>query len=164
VALVVLSCWLVVLVACSPGSGPTETPAAVELESSAPTPTLEEGVRMIPVETPKGTFQVWAKRVGDNPTMKVLLLHGGPGVGHEYLEPLAELLPEAGIEVPTLVIGARHDTMDPEHIRWMAEQLPNGSYLFCPDGSHLAFYDDQQVYMKGVIRFIREVDGQKSTS
>lgn len=28
----------------------------------------------------------------------------------------------ADIDVPTLVIGATHDTMDPEHSRWMSEQ------------------------------------------
>jgi proline iminopeptidase len=337
---VVLSCCLLALAACSPESGTKETPAAVEPESSAPAQVSEKGVRMIPVETPKGTFQVWTKRVGDNPTVKVLLLHGGPGVSHEYLEPLAEFLPDAGIEVylydqlgsyfsdqpddpdlwqiprfvdeveqvrqalglgpenfyllghswggilaveyalahgdalkgliisnmmasiplynryaeevlmpqmdqdalaeikameaaeeyenprymelliehyyvhnfiripadqwpdavnrafehlnheiyvlmqrpselgasgrlvdwdrtgdlsrieaPTLVIGARYDTMDPKHMKWMAGELPNGSYLYCPEGSHLSHFDDQQVYVEGVIRFIREVDG-----
>ena len=38
----------------------------------------------------------------------------------------------ASIDVPTLVIGATHDTMDPAHMRWMAEQLPQGRYLHCP--------------------------------
>ena len=41
---------------------------------------------MIPIATPKGTFKVWTKRVGNNPTIKVLLLHGGPGATHEYFE------------------------------------------------------------------------------
>ena len=36
------------------------------------------GIKMIPISTPKGDFKVWTKRVGNNPTMKVLLLHGGP--------------------------------------------------------------------------------------
>jgi proline iminopeptidase len=58
------------------------------------------------------------------------------------------------ITVPTLVIGAEHDTMDPEHLRWMAGQLPQGSYLHCPDGSHLCMYDDQAVYMAGLIAFL----------
>jgi hypothetical protein len=31
---------------------------------------------MIPIATPKGTFKVWTKRVGNNPKIKVLLLHG----------------------------------------------------------------------------------------
>ena len=46
------------------------------------------GVRRIPIRTPKGAFSVWTKRVGNNPRKKVLLLHGGPGGGHEILEPL----------------------------------------------------------------------------
>tara|TARA_B100001059_G_C17815115_1_gene574703 strand:+ start:1648 stop:1911 length:264 start_codon:yes stop_codon:yes gene_type:complete len=40
------------------------------------------GIKMIPITTPKGEFKVWTKRVGNNPTMKVLLLHGGPGMTH----------------------------------------------------------------------------------
>jgi len=326
--------------ACSPGTGTGTSPE----ENSAPvevaTIDFEDGVRMIPVETPKGTFNVWTKKVGDSPTMKVLLLHGGPGATHEYLKALADFLPEQGIEVylydqlgsylsdqpddpdlwqiprfvdeveqvrqalglepdnfylfghswggtlaieyalahgnqlkgliisnmmasiplyneyaetvlmpqidpevlaeikaleaaedyanprymellmehhyvnhvlrapadqwpadvvagfehmnpnvyvlmqgpselgasgrlidwdrtadlpqittPTLVIGARYDTMDPDHMEWMAGQFPNGSYLFCPSGSHCAHYDDQEIYMDGLISFIHEVDG-----
>ena len=58
---------------------------------------LSGGVRMIPVETPKGTFRVWTKRVGNSPTMRVLLLHGGPGATHEYLEAFDSYFPAAGI-------------------------------------------------------------------
>lgn len=308
------------------------------LDSSDRPDRLSGGVRMIPVETPSGTFRVWTKRIGNNPRMKLLLLHGGPGSGHEYLEAFDGFLPGAEIEyyhydqlgssysdqpdddslwelprfvdeleqvrqalglddgdfylyghswggilaieyalqhqrhlkgliisnmmagipayneyarkltaeldpqilaelteldrqgdesdpryrelllpnhyakhvlrleetpepvvrggrhsnrhvyvlmqgpselgargrlehwdrtgdldqitVPTLVVGAAHDTMDPAHMRWMAEQLPDGRYLHCPDGSHLAMYDDQDVYMAGVIDFIRSVDAR----
>jgi proline iminopeptidase len=63
------------------------------------------------------------------------------------------------IRVPTLVIGARHDTMDPAHMQSMAGQVRKGRYLFCPNGSHMALYDDQQVYMAGLVRFIQDVDG-----
>ncbi len=62
------------------------------------------------------------------------------------------------ITVPTLVIGARYDTMDPAHLEKMAGQVKHGRYLFCPNGSHLAIYDDQKVYMEGVIRFIGDVN------
>ena len=58
------------------------------------------------------------------------------------------------IEVPTLVIGAEHDTMDPAHLREMAARLPRGRYLHCPQGSHLAMYDDQVTYMSGLIDFL----------
>jgi proline iminopeptidase len=60
----------------------------------------------------------------------------------------------ASIEVPTLVIGARHDTMDPAHLEAMADKLPAGRYLYCPDGSHLALYDDQQAYFAGLTSFL----------
>ena len=333
---VLLPC-LVVLAACSQDA----PPPAVDSQSSAPATVFEDGVRMIPIQTPKGTFQVWTKKVGDSPRMKVLLLHGGPAGTHEYLMPMAEYLPSAGIEVylydqlgsyfsdqpddldlwevprfvdeveqvrqalglgpddfylyghswggilameyalahgdqlkgliisnmmasiplyneyaeevlmpqidaevlaeikaleaagdydnprymellmenhyvhhilrapadewpdevnltfehinpnvyvlmqgpselgasgrlvewdrmadlskietPTLVIGARYDTMDPNHMEWMANEFPNGTYLYCADGSHCAHYDDQEVYMEGLTRFIQGVDGR----
>ena len=59
---------------------------------------LSGGARMIPVKTPKGMFKVWTKRVGNNPTIKVLLLHGGPGMTHEYYECMDSYFPHAGIE------------------------------------------------------------------
>ncbi len=39
---------------------------------------LSGGVKLIPIKTSKGTFNVWTRRVGNNPSIKVLLLHGGP--------------------------------------------------------------------------------------
>lgn len=44
------------------------------------------GVTVIPIETPKGKFNVWTKYNGDNERIKVLLLNGGPGATHEYFE------------------------------------------------------------------------------
>jgi proline iminopeptidase len=61
------------------------------------------------------------------------------------------------IEVPSLVIGATHDTMDPAHMRWMAGQLPRGQYLHCPDGSHLAQFDDPEHYFPGLIEFLNNL-------
>jgi proline iminopeptidase len=58
------------------------------------------------------------------------------------------------IDVPTLVMGAQHDTMDPAHLRWMAEQLPRGRYHHSPDGSHLALVDDADVYFAGLVEFL----------
>ena len=298
---------------------------------------LSGGVRKIPVSTPKGTYQVWVKRVGNDPDLRLLLLHGGPGATHEYFEACDSYLPGAGVEyyyydqlgsgysdqpdepslwdldrfvdeleqvrqalgldrdnfvllghswggilaieyalqhqqhlrglvissmmssvpayneyaeqvlmpamdqaavaeikgleargetdnpkymellneqhyvhhvlrmpvadwpdpvqrafahinqaiyvsmqgpselgisadaslahwdrtsqlatidVPALVIGARYDTMDPAYMERMAGRLPRGQYLLCPDGSHLAMYDDQQVYFAGLIDFL----------
>jgi proline iminopeptidase len=301
------------------------------------------GIRMIPIETPKGTFNVWTKRIGNSPVMKLLLLNGGPGMTHEYFECMESFLPAQSIEiiyydqlgcgnsdnpadsafwdldryveeveqvrqalnltkdnfyllghswggilalqyalkyqanmkgliisnmmsdvpaygkyaqevlakqmdsavltqvreieakgdyanpkymellipefyekhilrlpsaqwpepfnrafsklnqslyitmqgpsefgvagrlinwtvqerlkeiaVPTLVIGATHDTMDPEHMKKMSEWVQNGTYLLCPNGSHMAMYDDQEVYMKGLIEFIQKVNAGKA--
>jgi len=65
------------------------------------------------------------------------------------------------IKVPTLTIGGKYDTMDPEHMKWMSTQVQKGSYLYCPKGSHLSMWDDQNVYMDGVIKFIKDVDQGK---
>ena len=54
--------------------------------------------QLIPISTPKGEFRVWTKRIGDNPRVKVLLLHGGPGGTHEFFEIFDDYLPAAGIE------------------------------------------------------------------
>ena len=327
---------LLLLCACaaSPGNRYFESPTPTTIETG--------GIRMIPIQTPKGTFHVWTKRVGNNPRVKVLLLHGGPGVTHEYYEVVDSFFPAAGIEyyfydqlgsyyseqpndpdlwdlprfveeveqvrqalglnednfyllgnswggllameyalkypqhlkglivsnmmssipaynayakdvlmpemdqaalqeiqrieasgdtqnprymelliphhyekhllrmpaaewpdpinrtmkhlnpnvyvpmqgpselgasgklvqwdrsrdlssikVPTLVVGARYDTMDPKHMEWMASQMPHARYLYCPNGSHMALYDDQQTWFNGVIQFIRDVDAGK---
>ena len=56
--------------------------------------------------------------------------------------PVADL---SKISVPTLVIGAKYDTMDPAHMEKMSRLVQHGGrYLFCPNGSHLAMYDDQE--------------------
>jgi len=56
------------------------------------------GIQMIPIQTVKGTFNVWTKRVGNNPKTKVLLLHGGPGATHEYFECFDSFFPQEGFE------------------------------------------------------------------
>jgi proline iminopeptidase len=62
------------------------------------------------------------------------------------------------IAVPTLVIGAGHDTMDPAWMRAMAGRLPKGQFLLCPRGSHMAMYDDQETYFAGLLRFLKGVE------
>jgi proline iminopeptidase len=309
------------------------------LDSSSRADKVSGGVRIIPITTAYGTFKVWTKRVGNNPRVRLLLLHGGPGATHEYFEACDSYLPAAGIEyyyydqlgsyysdqpdipqlweierfvdeveqvrlalgldagnffllghswggilaieyalrhqqrlkgliisnmmasipayndyaervlmpaidadalaeikrleaaqdyadprymqllmqhhyvyhvlrmpigewpdpvdrafkhlnpkvyipmqgpselgasgkliqwdrtadlrhitVPTMTIGARHDTMDPRYMQSMARSLPHGRYLDCPEGSHMAMYDDQQRYFDGLIRFLADID------
>ena len=62
------------------------------------------------------------------------------------------------IKTPTLMIGAKHDTMDPAAMEEQSKMVPHGQFLYCPNGSHLSMWDDQQVFMGGVIKFIRQVD------
>ena len=328
-----------ILAGCAGEAPPAVDSTSSYLDNTGRDDVLSGGVKMIPIETPLGTFRVWTKRVGNNPTMKVLLLHGGPSATHEYFEAADSYLPGAGIEyyyydqlgsfysdpsddpslwtiehyvdeveqvrvalgldssnfyllghswggilameyalahgenlkglivsnmmssipaynayahdvlmpeldpdvlaeveaieaaedyenprymelltpnwyeqhilrmpadewpdpvnrgfahlnypiylamqgpsemgargslefwdrtgdlqnimVPTLVIGAEHDTMDPNHMEWMAGELPRGRYLYCPNGSHMAMYNDQVTYFTGLIDFIQDVD------
>ncbi len=56
------------------------------------------GVTQIPIVTPKGTFKVWTKYMGDNQKIKVLLLNGGPGATHEYFECFESFLLPQNIE------------------------------------------------------------------
>ena len=53
---------------------------------------------MIKINTPKGDFNVWTKRTGNNPRIKVLLLHGGPGSSHEYFQCFDSFFPREGFE------------------------------------------------------------------
>lgn len=62
------------------------------------------------------------------------------------------------IEIPTLFIGAEYDTMDPKHMEMVSTKVQNGSYHYCPKGSHLAMYDDQETYFAGLIKFINDID------
>lgn len=64
----------------------------------------------------------------------------------------------SNISTPTLTIGGTYDTMDPKHMEWIASEVQNGQYLHCPNGSHLAMYDDADTYFKGLIEFIKSVD------
>lgn len=339
-----ITLWLAagIISSCySPRPIKSETSSDNYLDYSGTSSELSGGARMIPIETPSGTFNVWTKRVGNNPKMKLLLLHGGPGASHEYFECFDSFLPKAGIEyyyydqlesaysdqpsdtslwnidrfveeveqvrkalglnkdnfyllghswggilgmeyalkyqenlkgliisnmmasipdyvdyannvlgpqldsavlaeirqleanedyanpryteliyehyyprhvlrmpmsewpdpvnrgfaninadmyvtmqgpsefgivgdaklknwdrtadlekitVPVLSIGGAHDTMDPEHMKMIAETVPNGRYLHCPEGSHFSMYDDQQTYFSGLVDFIHSVN------
>jgi len=64
------------------------------------------------------------------------------------------------ITAPTLVIGATHDTMDPAYMEMMAGRFPRGEFLLCPDGSHMAMWDDERTWFEGLIGFIRRVDAR----
>jgi proline iminopeptidase len=64
----------------------TATPESSEVKTG--------GVKMIQID---GKYNVWTKKVG-NGKIKVLLLHGGPGFSHDYMECFEDFLPQEGIE------------------------------------------------------------------
>jgi proline iminopeptidase len=61
------------------------------------------------------------------------------------------------IKVKALTIGARYDEMDPEDMKKMASLMPNASYAFCSNGSHLCMWDDQEIYFKHLLNFLHAV-------
>ncbi|WP_093670583.1 proline iminopeptidase-family hydrolase [Sporolactobacillus nakayamae] len=56
---------------------------------------MNEGSHILTIN---GGYHVWTRKVGDSP-IKLLLVHGGPGMTHEYLECFEEQLPPKGIEI-----------------------------------------------------------------
>ncbi len=63
----------------------------------------------------------------------------------------------SSIKVPTLTIGAEHDTMDPSYMKWMASEFPKGSYLYCRSAGHMAMWDNPVTYHKGIEDFIEKI-------
>lgn len=78
--------------------GCNQTQKREEKVASASTSSTTEiktgGNKMIQVD---GKYNVWTKKVGDG-KIKVLLLHGGPGFTHDYMECMEDFLPQEGIE------------------------------------------------------------------
>ena len=64
------------------------------------------------------------------------------------------------IKVPTLMLGAKHDTMDPKYMEWMATEVQNGRSV-TTNGGHVGQFDDPENYFGGLITFIKDVDKRK---
>ena len=62
------------------------------------------------------------------------------------------------VKVPALVLGGIHDEMNPESMKKEGLLLPYSRTYLCPEGSHMAMYDDQLRYFSTLIRFLKEVD------
>lgn len=60
----------------------------------------------------------------------------------------------ASINTRTLVLGAEHDTMNPRYLEHMASVLPNGRAHICPNGAHMAMFDDAESYFGALCDFI----------
>ena len=103
------------------------------------------------------------QRAGKHVNREIYVMMQGPsefGVGGRLAKwDIKNRLKE--IRVPTLMVGAKHDTMDPAAMEEQSKMVQKGRYLYCPNGSHLSMWDDQQVFMNGVIRFIKDVNEEK---
>src|SRR6476469_5561054 len=81
------------------------------------------GIRMIPIKTPAGEFKVWTKRFGNNPGIKVLLLHGFPAAGHEYMECFESFFPREGFEFYEYdQLGAPYSDQPADSSLWTIER------------------------------------------
>lgn len=89
---------LLILGGCRNQAGASDAPPSSYFDNSGRADAWTGGARKITIETPKGPHQVWIKRVGNNPDLKLLLLTGGPGLSHAYLEVMDSYLPAEGVE------------------------------------------------------------------
>jgi len=95
------SAALLLIVGCKQGeapSGQAVAPPAAYFDNAGHPDAWSGGAQKITISTPKGPHQVWIKRVGNNPKLKLLLLTGGPGLSHAYLEVMDSYLPAEGVE------------------------------------------------------------------
>jgi proline iminopeptidase len=61
------------------------------------------------------------------------------------------------IRTPTLVMGARHDEMNPASIRREAALIPGARLFVSSKGSHLAMWDDQKAYFAALLAFLQHL-------
>ncbi len=99
------------LLACGSDKAPPTDVTAIPADAA--------GVRMIPITTPKGDFEVYTRQLGRSDELKVLLLHGGPGLTYETWAPLGERLPAEGIEVYYYdQLGSHHSDQPSDTSLW----------------------------------------------
>ncbi len=114
-------------------------------------------LRMKPSEWPNPVMRAFA-----NLNYPLYLKMQGPSefgvVGDAVLKNWDRTSDLEKINIPTLMIGAAYDTMDPKAMEKMSEIVQNGEYLHCPKGSHMALYDDQEIYFSGIIKFLKSLN------
>jgi proline iminopeptidase len=70
-------------------------PPSIPISTTDSSTVKTGGSQLIDVD---GKYKVWTKKAG-NGKIKVLLLHGGPGIPHDYLECFEDFLPKEGMEI-----------------------------------------------------------------
>ena len=116
---------MLILVSCSEKKTESELISSDEnLESSSQADIIQGEVRMIPIKTPSGDFDVFTQQVGDNPTIKVLLLHGGPGMTYEQFANFKDYLPQEGIEFIWYdQLGSAHSDQPSDSSLWTIDRF-----------------------------------------
>jgi proline iminopeptidase len=61
------------------------------------------------------------------------------------------------IKVRALTIGSNHDEMDPADMRKMATLMRNATSAIYPNGSHMSLWDEQTIYFRHLLAFMRSV-------
>ena len=93
-------------------------------DNTGRTDILSGGVKIIPITTPVGVFKVWTKRVGNNPRIKVLLLHGGPGATHEQFASCDSYFPGSEIEYYYYdQLGSHYSDQPTDESLWVTERF-----------------------------------------
>lgn len=62
------------------------------------------------------------------------------------------------IDIPSLVITGRFDTMRATEIEEMARLLPMSRSAICENGSHLTMWDEPDIYFRHLITFLKDVE------
>ncbi len=108
-----------------------------------------------------GKYRTWTKRLGTG-SVKVLLLQGGPGASHEYLEAMEFFLPQAGIGYvlrnkfyATLLQSAgefRSQIVKPKWIQTLNDVIPRCSYE--AGSSWLPFNERSRDHLEEFLRVV----------
>src|SRR5690349_22228178 len=95
IQLLLSSAVLLVLLSCKqPSTADESREISLQQYFTPAEPGVQNGnVKMVTIETPKGPMHVWTKRIGNNPSIRLLTLNGGPGCTHEYFECFESFLP-----------------------------------------------------------------------
>lgn len=64
------------------------------------------------------------------------------------------------IEIPSLIICGRFDTMNPADNERMHALIPNSTLKICENGSHLSMYDDADNYFEALLNFFTQTEKQ----
>lgn len=65
------------------------------------------------------------------------------------------------INVPSLIICGRYDTMNPADIEKMGTLIPNSTVKICENGSHCTMFDDPETYFEAIIGFLKKTESSR---